>query len=54
MILIAFGTRPEYIKIKSLIDIFIQNKFEKYKLLFTGQHEQIIDNIRFDYKIDML
>ena len=54
MILIAFGTRPEYIKIKPLIKIFIQNKFDKYKLLFTGQHEQLIDNIKFDYKINIL
>lgn len=40
MLLITYGTRPEYLKIKPLI-----NKMEEqnlpYKLLFTGQHKDI-------------
>ena len=43
MIMISFGTRPEYIKIKPLIE-----KFEgiiPFKLLFTGQHEDLLKGI---------
>lgn len=55
MILIAFGTRPEFIKIKPLLNVFKNNNFNKYKLLFTGQHEQIVGNkLSFDYKIKIL
>jgi len=42
MLLICFGTRPEYIKIKPLL-----NKLDgviPYKLLFTGQHLDLIKN----------
>jgi len=52
MILIAFGTRPEYIKIKPLLEVFKNNNFKSYKTLFTGQHEHIIGNkVNFDFKI---
>lgn len=52
MLLIAFGTRPEFIKIKPLLEVFKVNKFDKYKLLFTGQHEEIVGSkLFFDYKI---
>jgi len=55
MLLIAFGTRPEYIKFKPLLDIFIKNEFNKYKTLFTGQHETLIgDRLNFDYKVKIL
>jgi UDP-N-acetylglucosamine 2-epimerase (non-hydrolysing) len=37
MILISYGTRPEYIKIKPLI-IEMSRQDIKYRLLFTGQH----------------
>jgi len=43
MILMAFGTRPEYIKIKPLIE-----KMEgriPFKLLFTGQHVDLLANV---------
>ena len=43
MILIAFGTRPEYIKIKPLIETFANNL--NYELLFTGQHQDLLNNI---------
>jgi UDP-N-acetylglucosamine 2-epimerase (non-hydrolysing) len=43
MILITYGTRPEYIKVKPLIDSFIENKI-KFKTLFTGQHKTLVDN----------
>lgn len=45
-ILICFGTRPEYIKIKSLIDN-LQNI--KIKTCFTGQHKDLLKNINSDY-----
>jgi len=41
MILISYGTRPEWIKIKPLIKKF-DGKLP-FKLLFTGQHKHIID-----------
>jgi UDP-N-acetylglucosamine 2-epimerase len=50
MILIAYGTRPEYIKISPLLKLLPK---EKYKTLFTGQHTDIISNSSFDYKIEI-
>ena len=41
MILLTFGTRPEYIKIKPLIDIFDKHAYP-YKVLFTGQHTTLL------------
>lgn len=40
MILICYGTRPEWIKIKPLIKEF-KNEGILYKILFTGQHPDI-------------
>jgi len=40
-ILISFGTRPEFIKIKPLINEFKKNHIP-IKTLFTGQHKDII------------
>jgi UDP-N-acetylglucosamine 2-epimerase (non-hydrolysing) len=39
MLLISYGTRPEYIKVKSLID-----NLPKIVTLFTGQHTTLIGN----------
>ena len=47
-ILICFGTRPEYIKVKPLI-----HNLPNIKTCFTGQHEQLLQNVVVDYKIDM-
>ncbi|MFW6242819.1 MAG: non-hydrolyzing UDP-N-acetylglucosamine 2-epimerase [bacterium] len=52
MILLAFGTRPEYIKIKPLIDVFNKEGFP-YKTLFTGQHPDLLKSIEVDYKISI-
>ncbi len=38
-ILISYGTRPEYIKIKPIIEKLSK---DKYSLLFTGQHKDIV------------
>jgi UDP-N-acetylglucosamine 2-epimerase len=41
MILITYGTRPEYIKIKPLIDEMVKEKIP-FKTFFTGQHKDIV------------
>jgi len=46
MILISFGTRPEYIKIKPLIKAFDGNI--PYRLLFTGQHVDLLSEVKSD------
>ena len=45
-ILLCFGTRPEWLKIKPLI-----KELGKYKLLFTGQHPDLLKDIKVDYRI---
>lgn len=52
MLLIAFGTRPEWIKIKPVIDK-IEGRIP-YRLLFTGQHVDIIDDSINRYEFDEL
>ena len=46
-ILICFGTRPEWLKIKPLIKIMDRSE---YKLFFTGQHEDLLKEVDVDYK----
>jgi UDP-N-acetylglucosamine 2-epimerase (non-hydrolysing) len=48
MILICFGTRPEYIKVKSLIE-----NLPNIKICFTGQHTDLLQNIKVDYKLEI-
>jgi len=47
-ILICFGTRPEYIKLKSLIE-----NLPNIKTCFTGQHKDLLQNIDVDYNLSM-
>ena len=47
MLLIAFGTRPEWIKIKPVIQA-IEGKIP-YKLLFTGQHSSLVDEVAREF-----
>lgn len=47
-ILICFGTRPEYIKIKSLIE-----HIPNIKTCFTGQHIDLLKDIEVDYKLSI-
>lgn len=49
MILIAFGTRPEWIKLKPLIDK-IENRIP-YRLICTGQHKELLDSSTSKYNI---
>jgi UDP-N-acetylglucosamine 2-epimerase (non-hydrolysing) len=48
MILFCFGTRPEWLKIKPIIKLLDKSQ---YKLLFTGQHTDLLKDIKVDYKI---
>lgn len=48
MTLLCFGTRPEWLKIKPLIQLMDR---EEYRLLFTGQHIDLLRDIEVDYKI---
>lgn len=47
MFLICFGTRPEYIKVKSLID-----NLSNIKTCFTGQHKDLLEGIKIDIRLD--
>jgi UDP-N-acetylglucosamine 2-epimerase (non-hydrolysing) len=48
VLLIAFGTRPEWLKIRPVVDA-IEGKIP-YRLLFTGQHADLIDPTIKNYK----
>ena len=50
MILLCFGTRPEWLKIKPIIE---QLDKTQYKLLFTGQHVDLLKDIKPDYRINI-
>jgi len=47
-ILVCFGTRPEYIKVKSLID-----NLPNVKTCNTGQHTGLLQNIPSDYQLSI-
>lgn len=49
-ILLCFGTRPEWLKIKPLIKLMDKSE---YKLLFTGQHPDLLKDVEVDYKINI-
>ena len=49
MILLAYGTRPEFVKTKQLIDEFKKNNYP-HKILFTGQQEHI-GQFDYNYKV---
>jgi UDP-N-acetylglucosamine 2-epimerase (non-hydrolysing) len=50
-ILIAFGTRPEWLKIKPLVNQFKINGIN-HKLFFTGQHIDLLKDINVDFKLE--
>ena len=47
-ILVCFGTRPEYIKIKSIIE-----NLPNIKTCFTGQHKDLLKNVKVDFELEM-
>lgn len=52
MILVTYGTRPEYIKIKPLVDKMSRVGI-KYHTLFTGQHTTLIGEHEPDLSFEM-
>ena len=50
MILTVFGTRPEWLKIRPVVDTMEECGIP-FRILFTGQHEDIIDSSLDDYVI---
>lgn len=51
MLLIAFGTRPEWLKVKPVVDELIKRKFI-FETLFTGQHRDLL-NINADVSLSI-
>lgn len=49
MLLLCYGTRPEWLKIKPIINQLKKNNIQ-HQILFTGQHKDIIGNF-FDKRI---
>lgn len=49
-ILVCFGTRPEWLKIKPLIEEFKTHNVS-YSTFFTGQHMDLIRDVQVDYSI---
>ena len=47
-VLICFGTRPEWLKVKPLVETL-----DNYQLLFTGQHKDLLADIKVDYRIEI-
>jgi UDP-N-acetylglucosamine 2-epimerase (non-hydrolysing) len=50
-ILICLGTRPEWLKIKPITKVLEKNN---YDLFFTGQHEDLLKDINFDYNVEII
>ena len=40
---IVFGTRPEYLKLKPLINVFKQEQYFDFQVIYIKQHESIVD-----------
>ncbi len=51
MFLIVYGTRPEYIKVKSLIHLMREEGLQ-FKTLFTGQHTDLVE-VESDFSIEI-
>lgn len=52
MILLTYGTRPEWIKLKPLIDKMVTEGIP-FKTLFTGQHKDLVRD-KADYNFNMV
>lgn len=53
MIGIAFGTRPEWLKVRPVINLLKKNNYP-HKIIFTGQHSTLIEKeFYFDRKIEI-
>jgi UDP-N-acetylglucosamine 2-epimerase (non-hydrolysing) len=52
-ILVVFGTRPEYLKVKPILAAAKGNSNHVFKSLFIKQHTDIIDFKNYDFSIDL-
>ena len=52
MILLAYGTRPEWIKIKPLVEELKKNNIE-HQIIFTGQQEDLAKDFPCDWRFDI-
>lgn len=50
MLLIAYGTRPEWLKVKPVIEE-LKKRNLPFQILFTGQHEHLAEGGLIDYKL---
>ena len=50
-ILFCLGTRPEWLKIKPLINILDK---KNYDIFFTGQHQDLLKDLEFDYNVNVI
>ena len=50
-ILFCLGTRPEWLKIKPILNVMNPND---YDLFFTGQHEDLLKDLNFKYKVKVI
>lgn len=48
---IIFGTRPEYLKLKSVIDEFVNKQLIHCKIIYVKQHSTIDENINCEHDI---
>ena len=53
-LLLVFGTRPEAIKMASIIELLKKDCRFEYKICVTGQHKEMLDQVMqvFDVKPD--
>jgi len=58
MIIITYGTRPEVIKLSPIINE-LKNRNIKFKTVFTGQHKELVDDVKDlvpipDYRLSIM
>ena len=60
LVTVIIGTRPEAIKLAPVIKAFQSNNFFKVRVVLTGQHKELVDevldvfNIKYDLNIDLM
>ena len=60
LVTVIIGTRPEAIKLAPVIKAFQANSFFKVRVVLTGQHKELVDevltvfNIKYDFNINLM
>ena len=60
LVTVIIGTRPEAIKLSPVIKAFQLNSFFKVRVVLTGQHKELVDevlnvfNIKYDFNINLM